>query len=176
MREARRFDVPWLLSALRECITIPRTFGYRTRSIGVSPLWSHGLWVTGCPACCTGRASGVTQLRKVGSPQVQADAAPDQRSKGVVRPVTPGDTDSLRTGLYAMATAGHREPCDPRGSCTVLGAPSGNSSGAPVMSPSHQGRSGSGSGRSWLMRRTSVAHSPDSCRAGRWPATIQRLM
>jgi hypothetical protein len=29
------------------------------------------------------------------------------------------------TGLYAMATAGHREPCDSRGSCTVLGAPGG---------------------------------------------------
>ena len=29
------------------------------------------------------------------------------------------------TGLYAMATAEHREPCDSRGSCTVLGAPGG---------------------------------------------------
>jgi hypothetical protein len=27
---------------------------------------------------------------------------------------------SLLTGLYAMATAEHREPCDSRGSCTVL--------------------------------------------------------
>src|SRR5262245_45771492 len=34
---------------------------------------------------------------------------------------------SLLTGLYAMATAGHREPCDSRGSCTVLGAPGGES-------------------------------------------------
>jgi hypothetical protein len=32
---------------------------------------------------------------------------------------------SLLTGLYAMATAEHREPCDSRGSCTVLGAPGG---------------------------------------------------
>src|SRR4029434_11012069 len=32
---------------------------------------------------------------------------------------------SLRTGCYAMATAEHREPCDSRGSCTVLGAPGG---------------------------------------------------
>jgi len=31
----------------------------------------------------------------------------------------------LLTGLYAMATAEHREPCDSRGSCTVLGAPGG---------------------------------------------------
>src|SRR5262249_26449180 len=32
---------------------------------------------------------------------------------------------SLRTGCYAMATAEHREPCDSRRSCTVLGAPGG---------------------------------------------------
>src|ERR1700746_1529222 len=28
-------------------------------------------------------------------------------------------------GRYVMATAEHREPCDSRGSCTVLGAPEG---------------------------------------------------
>src|SRR6516165_2652753 len=28
-------------------------------------------------------------------------------------------------GHYVMATAEHREPCDSRGSCTVLGAPGG---------------------------------------------------
>src|SRR5262245_3690004 len=28
-------------------------------------------------------------------------------------------------GSYAMATAEHREPCESRGSCTVLGAPGG---------------------------------------------------
>jgi hypothetical protein len=32
---------------------------------------------------------------------------------------------SLLIGRYVMATAGHREPCDTRGSCTVLGAPEG---------------------------------------------------
>src|SRR3984957_15522447 len=32
---------------------------------------------------------------------------------------------SLLIGLYVMATAEHREPCDSRGSCTVLGAPGG---------------------------------------------------
>src|SRR2546421_6859772 len=32
---------------------------------------------------------------------------------------------SLLIGHYVMATAEHREPCDSRGSCTVLGAPSG---------------------------------------------------
>jgi hypothetical protein len=32
---------------------------------------------------------------------------------------------SLPIGRYVMATAEHREPCDSRGSCTVLGAPGG---------------------------------------------------
>src|SRR5262245_45790305 len=32
---------------------------------------------------------------------------------------------SLRIGHYVMATAEHREPCDSRGSRTVLGAPGG---------------------------------------------------
>jgi hypothetical protein len=32
---------------------------------------------------------------------------------------------SLPIGRYAMETAEHREPCDSRGSCTVLGAPGG---------------------------------------------------
>src|SRR5215475_1806398 len=32
---------------------------------------------------------------------------------------------SLLIGSYVMATAEHREPCDSRGSCTVLGAPGG---------------------------------------------------
>jgi hypothetical protein len=32
---------------------------------------------------------------------------------------------SSRIGYYAMATAEHREPCESRGSCTVLGAPRG---------------------------------------------------
>src|SRR5258706_15114175 len=34
---------------------------------------------------------------------------------------------SLPIGPYVMETAGHREPCDSRGSCTVLGAPRGES-------------------------------------------------
>ncbi len=32
---------------------------------------------------------------------------------------------SSPTGHYVMATAEHREPCESRGSCTVLGAPGG---------------------------------------------------
>jgi hypothetical protein len=34
---------------------------------------------------------------------------------------------SSPTGHYVMATAEHREPCESRGSCTVLGAPEGES-------------------------------------------------
>ena len=34
---------------------------------------------------------------------------------------------SLLIGHYAMAAAGHREPCESRGSRTVLGAPGGES-------------------------------------------------
>src|SRR5262245_8996782 len=34
---------------------------------------------------------------------------------------------SSHIGHYVMATAEHREPCDSRGSCTVLGAPGGES-------------------------------------------------
>src|SRR6476646_317167 len=32
---------------------------------------------------------------------------------------------SSHIGHYVMATAEHREPCDSRGSCTLLGAPGG---------------------------------------------------
>src|SRR5215831_9678858 len=32
---------------------------------------------------------------------------------------------SLPIGYYVTATAEHQEPCDSRGSCTVLGAPGG---------------------------------------------------
>src|SRR5437867_13020432 len=40
---------------------------------------------------------------------------------GYVVPIQP----SLHIGRYVMVTAEHREPCDSRGSCTVLGAPGG---------------------------------------------------
>src|ERR1700749_3947430 len=40
---------------------------------------------------------------------------------GYAVPIQP----SLHIGRYVMATAKHREPCDSRGSCTVLGAPGG---------------------------------------------------
>src|SRR5262249_37711476 len=68
---------------------------------------------------------------------------------------------SLRIGHYVMATAEHREPCDSRGSCTVLGAPGGEippgdsaNSVVEVMSAArplfHPRESGGGNERSWL--------------------------
>src|SRR6516162_3507153 len=42
-------------------------------------------------------------------------------STGYAVPIQP----SSPIGRYVMATAEHREPCDSRGSCTVLGAPGG---------------------------------------------------
>src|SRR5215510_11129146 len=52
---------------------------------------------------------------------------------------------SSHTGSYAMATAEHREPCESRGSCTVLGAPGGEippgdspSRGMPIASSARQ--------------------------------------
>src|SRR5689334_5677963 len=50
---------------------------------------------------------------------------------------------SLLIGRYVMATAEHREPCDSRGSRTVLGAPggeipSGDSTPPPVSIPRFQ--------------------------------------
>src|SRR5215467_11207425 len=52
---------------------------------------------------------------------------------------------SLHIGRYVMATAEHREPCDSRGSCTVLGAPGGeippgDSTGAEAKQRPAQGR------------------------------------
>src|SRR6266446_156158 len=62
-------------------------------------------------------------------------------STGYAGPTQP----SLLIGRYVMATAEHREPCDSRGSCTVLGAPggeipSGDSTSAAVATMSALGR------------------------------------
>src|ERR1700740_1345927 len=47
--------------------------------------------------------------------------APEIGSTGYAGPIQ----YSLLIGRYVMATAEHREPCDSRGSCTVLRAPEG---------------------------------------------------
>src|SRR6266481_5791409 len=48
------------------------------------------------------------------------------RAREIGSTVYAGPTQhSLLIGRYVMATAEHREPCDSRGSCTVLGAPRG---------------------------------------------------
>src|ERR1700751_6234434 len=60
-------------------------------------------------------------------------------STGYAGPTQP----SLLIGRYVMATAEHREPCDSRGSCTVLGAPGGEiPPGDSTFStdPAHHGR------------------------------------
>src|ERR1700730_2283914 len=58
---------------------------------------------------------------------------------------------SLLIGRYVMATAEHREPCDSRGSCTVLRAPGGeippgDSTSPAVPARQRRGRSTSRSG------------------------------
>src|SRR6478736_4181100 len=58
---------------------------------------------------------------------------------------------SLLIGRHVMATAEHREPCDSRGSCTVLGAPGGeippgDSTSPAVPARQRRGRSTSRSG------------------------------
>src|SRR6266487_2701259 len=49
---------------------------------------------------------------------------PKEEEIGLTGSAVPTQRSSL-IGHYVMATAEHREPCDSRGSCTVLGAPRG---------------------------------------------------
>src|SRR5205823_9805367 len=56
-------------------------------------------------------SSGCATRPKVGEIGLSGSAAPTRHSSLI--------------GRYAMATAEHREPCESRGSCTVLGAPGG---------------------------------------------------
>src|SRR5580692_6980962 len=63
---------------------------------------------------------------------------------------------SLLIGRYAMATAEHREPCDSRGSCTVLGAPGGE------IPPGDSSRTARG-GACWLVSSSLIN---DGCRHG----------
>ena len=52
------------------------------------------------------------------------DTRPRVPEIGLTGYAVPTPRSSL-IGHYVMGTAEHREPCDSRGSCTVLGAPGG---------------------------------------------------
>src|ERR1700731_3910945 len=56
---------------------------------------------------------------------------------------------SLLIGRYVMATAEHREPCDSRGSCTVLGAPEGEIPPGDSTVATDDFRAGVASGPKW---------------------------
>ena len=73
----------------------------------------------------------------MGAPQVQAGCAIRPRGHETGSTGYIGRTPSSSpTGLYVMATAEHREPCESRGSCTVLGAPGGETPpGDSTLSP-----------------------------------------
>src|SRR5712675_23016 len=67
---------------------------------------------------------------------------------------------SLLIGHYVMATAEHREPCDSRGSCTVLGAPSGETppgdSSLSTKRPNATGVSSTSCVRIWYVVRAGI--------------------
>src|SRR5438132_2664284 len=64
---------------------------------------------------------------------------------------------SLLIGRYVMATAEHREPCDSRGSCPVLGAPGGEiPSGDSTRAALWRSAAGVGSASSTGHRRTPI--------------------
>ena len=74
---------------------------------------------------------------------------------------------SLLIGRYVMATAEHREPCDSRGSCTVLGAPGGEippatSSIAPVERSRHVGFAPNSEHGAATQLTDASGHNPDS--------------
>src|SRR4030095_14277684 len=81
---------------------------------------------------------------------------------------------SLRTGCYAMATAEHREPCDSRGSCTVLGAPGGAIPLGDSTIRILEGRSEPNSVWSGLRHETAndvapISHGRARCWLAHWP-------
>src|SRR6266700_749579 len=72
--------------------------------------------------------------------------------------------NSLPTGHYVMATAEHREPCESRGSRTVLGAPEGES-------PSGDSTIATGRGKLQVQPRPQCPVSdarPTQCNKSRW--------
>ena len=82
---------------------------------------------------------------------------------------------SFPTGSYAMATAEHREPCESRGSCTVLAAPRGEI--PPGDSPPRAIPDGSQARQKQLNYRTrSLQRSGVLCRANSGPEHSQQSM
>src|SRR5215813_12678981 len=62
-----------------------------------------------------------------GGPVASSSATrPKAQEIGLTGSAAPTQPSSL-IGRYVMATAEHREPCESTGSCTVLGAPGGES-------------------------------------------------
>src|SRR5215467_11391966 len=59
---------------------------------------------------------------------------PRAQEIGLTGSAAPTQPSSL-IGRYVMATAEHREPCESRGSCTVLGAPGGESPSGDPSTP-----------------------------------------
>ena len=78
----------------------------------------------------------------LGTPQVQAACATRPRGQeiGSTGFAAPTQRSSL-IGSCVMATAEHREPCESRGSCTVLGAPGGETPLGDSTNPEPRSRS-----------------------------------
>ena len=79
---------------------------------------------------------------------------------------------SLLIGRYVMATAEHREPCDSRGSCTVLGAPGGeippgDSTARAVPNAKLSDREGSTRAVQWSSANGGYRRNPCRYRASR---------
>jgi hypothetical protein len=110
-------------------------------------------------------------LDKIGIPRTK----PRAREIGLRGYAAPTCNSSL-IGRYVMATAEHREPCDSRGSCTVLGAPGGeippgDSTDSTPRWRSGDGRSTPSCGRS--PKRSEMARSANnSCVASNNSASI----
>src|SRR5437867_12567233 len=75
-------------------------------------------------------------------------------------------------GRYVMATAEHREPCDSRGSCTVLGAPGGEiPPGDSTIAPAAPRR---GNPRLQFLR-SEERRVGKECRSWGWPYHVRAM-
>jgi hypothetical protein len=91
------------------------------------PKANGGTRPLGVPTVADRIAQGVARryLEPILEPVLHADSYGYRPGKSAVDAVRTARERSLLIGRYVMATAEHREPCDSRGSCTVLGAPGG---------------------------------------------------